>query len=103
MDFEEKLLAKIDNKEKLSESEISDLAFYCTFDKEEGELRRWSRTITSYIKLNERFFKIEWEEGLTEYQEDGFYNQPIEVVQHVENIVIPEHVQTIVTYKPLEQ
>ena len=102
MDFEEELLAKIDNKEKLSESEISDLAYYCTFDKEEGELRRWSRTITSYVKLNERFFKIEWEEGLTEQQENEFYNQPVEVDRVVQKIVIPEHTETIVTYKPLK-
>ena len=102
MDFEEELLAKIDNKEKLSESEISDLAYYCTFDKEEDELRRWSRTITSYVKLNERFFKIEWEEGLTEQQENEFYNQPVEVDRVVQKIVIPEHTETIVTYKPLK-
>ena len=46
---------------------------------EEGENRRWSRTVTSIAKINGRYFKILWEEGLTEYQDNSVWDAPIEV------------------------
>ncbi len=71
-------LNKIDNKEKLTEGEISDLLEYEVM-KDEGEDRRWSKTITSLIKINDRYFIVDWEQGLTEYQDNSYMDQPIEV------------------------
>lgn len=77
-EFEKVLLEKIDKGEKLNESEIQDLIEY-EFERKHGENRRWTRTVTSIIELGDRYFSINWEEGLTEYQENMYYNQPIEV------------------------
>ena len=77
-EFEKVLLEKIDKGEKLNESEIQDLIEY-EFERKHGENRRWIRTVTSIIELGDRYFSINWEEGFTEYQENMYYNQPIEV------------------------
>ena len=80
-EWELELLAKIDNKEKLTESEISDLVCECEGEVKYGQNRRWSRSATTISKLGDRYFRIEWKNGLTE-------NQPIEVeLKEYEKIV----------------
>ena len=76
--FDEVMLSKIDNGEELTRREIRELTWKA-FDCEEGENRRWTRTVTSYVELCGRTFSVDWEEGLTEYQENEFYDQPYEV------------------------
>ena len=86
--WELELLAKIDNKEKLTESEISDLVYECECEVKYGQNRRWSRSATTISKLGDRYFRIEWENGLTENQPNEFYNQPVEVeLKEYEKIV----------------
>jgi len=77
--FEEIMLEKIDNGENLTERELSTLSGEYEVDRENGDNRRWSRSVSSYIQLEDRFFCVDWEEGLTESQPDEFYNQPYEV------------------------
>ena len=55
----------------------------------------WSRTITSYIQLRERWFEIQWEEGLTEMQENSYYDQPVEVNLKTWEEIVPEHKITL--------
>lgn len=38
--------------------------------------------MTTIVQVADRYFKINWERGLTEYQENSYYNQPKEVVPH---------------------
>lgn len=73
------ILKAIDAGEELDGKVLEDLAYYQTIDEEYGENRRWSRWIRSIIDLNGRYFAIEWDQGLTEYQPDEFWNQPYEV------------------------
>lgn len=77
--FEEIMVKKLDNKKPLTEHELSSLVCEFAVDSEYGDNRRWSRTVTTIVELCGRFFSIDWEEGLTEYQENEFYNQPFEV------------------------
>lgn len=78
--YEEVILNKIDSGEKLNKSEISDLVWeFEEVDRKYGDNRRWSRSVTSIVKVNNRFFCVEWENGLTENQENEFYSQPYEV------------------------
>lgn len=81
---EEILVAKIDAGEDLSEDEISDLLEYLPhYDEEHGDNRRWSRSVTTYVQTKDgRFFRIDWEQGLTESQEDSYWEQPVEVTLH---------------------
>lgn len=70
------MLEKIKAGEKLSEYEIRELVYGYSEHDDEGENRRWSQSVSSYIELEGEGFAIEWERGLTEMQEDEFYNQP---------------------------
>ena len=76
----DELLEKVLKGENLSESELCDLAYeYPTFDVENGDDRRWSKSVINTYKIEDRYFQLIWDKGLTEYQEDGFYEQPYEV------------------------
>lgn len=80
---EDKMLKKLLSGKTLSESEIKSLVFeYDEISKEYGENRRWSRSIDTVIEIQNHYFLIEWEEGLTENQENEFFNQPVEVMKH---------------------
>lgn len=89
--FEDVVLNKIDNKEKLTERELKTLAYEFAEEEEEGDNRRWSQGIISYILLKDRYFVLQWERGLTECQENGFYYQPYEVEKKTYEKTIPEH------------
>lgn len=79
--FDEIMLKKIDNNEKLTSEELRDLVCEGNVIKEiPGENRRWTRTVESIIELEGRYFLISWEQGLTENQPNEYYNQPYEVV-----------------------
>lgn len=78
--FDELMVQKIDNGIKLTEKELETLVFDCyEVERFEGENRRWSRTVNSIVELCGRFFKVIWEQGLTESQDNNFYEQPYEV------------------------
>ena len=78
--YEEYILGKIDSGEELTETELSEFCGnFNVVDISYGENRRWSRSIISIIEICGRYFALDWEEGLTEYQENEFYNQPVEV------------------------
>lgn len=80
--FEEIMLKKIDNGENLTEKELRRLALEHDIERDYGDNRRWTRGVTSIVQIGNRFFEINWEEGLTEYQENEFYEQPYEVEKH---------------------
>ena len=77
--FVEIMLRKIETNEELTEEELGKLVYERGIETEEGENRRWSRTNVTIVELGNRHFSICWEQGLTEMQSDGFYDQPIEV------------------------
>lgn len=94
--FEEIVLIKIDNGEKLTEDEIKTLVWeFKEINREYGEKGRWTRVVTSIIEIKDRTFAIDWEEGLTEYQENEYYYQPYEVKLHSyeKTIVVNEWVK----------
>ena len=93
-EWELETLRKIDNKEKLDESEISDLVFCYEVETKYSENRRWSRSATTIVKLGDRYFRIEWENGLTENQPNEFYKQPteVELKEYEKPIIVKEWV-----------
>lgn len=71
---------KIYNGEHLSERELEDAVMELEeVTTEYGENRRWSRSASTIIKINDKLFCIDWEQGLTESQESYFHDQPYEV------------------------
>lgn len=89
--YEKVLLEKIDNNEKLSESEIRELVCN-SIEDQYGDNNRWTRGVESIVQIGNRFFSICWEEGLTEYQENEYYSQPVEVekVTYEKTITVTE-------------
>jgi len=85
--FLEIMVSKIDTGENLTERELSEFRSYGN-DIEYGDNRRWTRSVTTEVEYQGRFFIIIWEEGLTESQENEFYNQPYEVEKVTETQTI---------------
>lgn len=87
--WEERMIKKIEAGEHLTESELRKLVFnFNEVYREEGEDRRWSRSVLSVIDVNDELYAIEWEEGLTENQENSFYEQPYRVELKKEEVTI---------------
>lgn len=59
------------------------------YETEYGEKRRWSRWVITYCKFRDKFYACEWDQGLTECQEDNWYgDQPYEVVPKEKTVII---------------
>jgi len=91
-DWEEKFIKAFDDGEKFSESVLSGL-IEDEVDEIRHGARRWSETVTTIIKAKDRYFSIDWENGLTENQESYFGSQPVEV-EKKEKVVT----KTVVTW-----
>lgn len=80
---------KLDKGEKLTSGELSMLVHeYPEEHRVEGEDRRWSRTITSVVNVDGTLYAIDWEHGLTESQENEYYDQPVKVVLEEKEVTI---------------
>ena len=91
--YKEILIYKIDNNMKLYNDELYDLLEFelCNY-REYGDNNRWDRCVSSICELDNRYFKLNWFEGLTEMQENSFYEQPYEVekVEYEKTITVTE-------------
>lgn len=83
-----RILEKLDRHENLTIRELKYLVYECEIDTIEGEDGRWTRSVTTIAKLGGRTFSIDWGRGLTEMQENEFFDQPMEVFKH-------EHEETV--------
>ena len=89
--MKELFLKKFDNKEKFTEEELRELIFGgYEVDLIVGENLRWNRYVTSIIEINDRFFAIEWSQGLTELQLNEFDEQPYEVKMIEKQIIVKD-------------
>lgn len=95
--YEEELLKKIDSKEKLTKSEIREVLEY-EVESSYGDNRRWSRSVNTISQIGDRYFSTNWEEGLTEYQENEYYEQPVEVQKKTYEKTI-----TVTEWVPVEE
>lgn len=76
----EEIYKKLQNKEKLSEKEIESLLWDSKQVYEEaGDDHRWQRGMFTVVKVENKFYGICWMKGLTENQENSYYDQPFEV------------------------
>ena len=80
--FVERVLTKLDNKKNLTDSELSILVYNYSVHEENKDWGRWTMGMYTVSKLKDRYFAINWEQGLTESQDDYFYEQPVEVMPH---------------------
>lgn len=76
----EEIYKKLQNKEMLSEEEIESLVWDSEQVYEEaGKDHRWQKEMFTVVKVENKFYGICWMKGLTEYQENEYFEQPFEV------------------------
>lgn len=92
---------KILNGEKLTKTERK----YCVWgevgeyvDEIEGDDHRWNREIQTIFKIDKQYYAIDWMRGLTEMQENEYWDDPYKV-ERKEEIVT----KTVVKYVPMEE
>lgn len=96
--FDDEVLSKIDAGEALTEKEIRTLVL-CGYAVEEIEhsVGRWERQVSSIVEIKDRYFSIDWSEGLTEIQENSFDDfYPEEVESYEETVVVKK-------WRPIEK
>lgn len=82
-------VTKLKAGEKLTEDEIATICYNShEVDEIEGDDHRWAREVTTIVQIDdsENLWAIDWMRGLTEYQENEFYDQPYKV-KKVEKVV----------------
>ena len=79
--YEKWLLNAIESDRDLKDYELKSLQEF-SIDDIEGDIGRWTQSIESIVELCGKYFSLCWERGLTEHQENLFYNQPYEVKKH---------------------
>lgn len=85
---------KIYNGKYLTRAELENAVYECdVIGTEYGENRRWTRSARSIIKIEDKLFCIEWEEGLTECQINYFDEQPYEVKEVIETVIVKNYIR----------
>lgn len=84
----EELSKKVWDRVRLSEDEIKELVYeYPIVDEILGEEHRWTREIKTIIDVDGQYFAIDWLRGLTECQENEFWEQPYPVIKKEEVVI----------------
>ena len=83
--FQEKLKKGIE----LNNKDMQEMLWQCPeIYEEEGEDSRWTRSMLTVVEFENDLYAIEWDKGLTEQQDDGFYIQPYKVKLKEEEVVV---------------
>ena len=98
------IIEKLYQGEIIPEKELKCLAFGCSFrgcdklgdnyifeEEIEGELNRWTQDMRTIFRVEDDYWCVLWQRGLTEYQENEFYDQPYRVVPKTEQIVVTRY------------
>lgn len=95
------IATKIFSGLKLTEAERK----YCAWgevgeyvDEIEGSDHRWTREMQTIFKIGEQYYSIDWMKGLTEMQENEYWDDPYKVKRKEEVIT-----KTVVSYVPMEE
>lgn len=91
-DYDE-VVNKLKSGKKLNENEIATLVYEgFEVDEIKGDSYRWTQSIQTIINIDGELWEIDWQKGLTEYQENEFYNQPYRVVKREKQVIVTEYV-----------
>lgn len=73
-------------KRKFTETEVRELIFGCPIKDEVCDKRRWVEGMRSIVEEDGKYYELFWNRGLTETQEDEFWEQEANEVELVETI-----------------
>lgn len=92
---EQEFLNRVNRGKEFDKNELKKLATENNWeiDRISNGNGRWEEYMTTIFKVSNRFFAINWEQGLTECQENFYNEQPYEVEPHDKVITITEWVR----------
>ena len=91
------ILTKLYTGEELNSKEIQQFLFgdyigdYKEIDEESYGSGRWTESMSTIIRVGDDLWCVDWEHGLTEYQENEFYKQPYRVEAVKKMIEVTEY------------
>lgn len=93
--FEQIMADKIARKEDLTEEELKTLVWEYQVDIQEKDSGRWTKHMRSIVELCGDLYSINFEQGLTECQENEYPYQPVKVkkVEITKTITVIEYVE----------
>ncbi len=75
---------------KFTAEQVEEYVFEHDIETMQGETRRWSRTNTTIVKRDGKFYSLYWECGSTEMQDNTYDEQDAPEVEKVKKTVIME-------------
>lgn len=79
---EQEFLQRFDSGDKFNEKEMwSMMDYFREIEVIYGDCEEWTQNMTTIFLIGDRYFALEWERGLTKYQEDWVDKQPYEVTR----------------------
>lgn len=96
------IIEKLYQGEILLKEELEAIAYDYGYDEEkmgdyefvieiEGEDNRWTKDMETIFKVGDDYWCLPWQRGLTECQENEFWNQPYRVIPKTEQIVVTRY------------
>ena len=93
--WEERIAIKLKEGKNLSGDEIRTMVYELPeIYEEEGDEGRWERYMTTVVDLLGKHYAIDWSRGLTESQDNSFFEQPYLVKVETKEVVVKK---TIIT------
>lgn len=100
-EFEDKLKNGTFSEDELKDVRWGDLdieeEFYNDFKIvdtiEDPDLDRWSRPVSVIFNYKDKFYELNYSEGLTEYQDDLYYGQPYEVKCIEKQVIVKDYIK----------
>lgn len=94
--WEKKIYLRIIQKKEIEVEDLSELICFYNVDEIEHGHSRWTAHMETIIEFHGKHYSIDWERGLTEYQEDEIYPQ---ILQEVEKVKVVREVEEWVVKK----
>ena len=89
--YEAEVLKKIRNKEDFTQEEIESFFYMLEeVDEKRYDKHRWYTPVETIFKVKDTYILLEWDEGLTEYQENEYDLNPYEVYYKEKTTVVKE-------------
>ena len=81
---EEYFIFLLENEIPFDKEDFCEMIDRFEFQRVVGELCRWTRIIHSICKIKNKYYDINWEQGLTEHQEDLYDDSAIIEVKFID-------------------
>ena len=79
--WEKKIWLRICQRKPIDKNDIRTLVCEYDVDEEVGYHGRWTTDVITIIKFNGHYYRIGWQRGNTEYQENEYESQVLEEVE----------------------